>query len=166
MQLFNRTPSHTIVCHCVVILLNLKVVLVKKCAREIINLNLRAEDDEMQLRRKPLYKFGLFVGQSHLLLYCDPVTMTSRSYPSRHKAQQEEEDAAALKLGPGTSYCALISPSLISRLSLFPHPICRIQQRGLSSDFGGQVSAREQGQGRTRHGVRRSPAIQSFQSFR
>jgi hypothetical protein len=75
MQLFNRTPSHTIVCHCVVILLNLKVVLVKKCAREIINLNLRAEDDEMQLRRKPfvpLYKFGLFVGQSHLLqLYCD-----------------------------------------------------------------------------------------------
>jgi hypothetical protein len=88
--------------------------------------------------------------------------MTSRSYPSRHKAQQEEEDAAALKLGPGTSYCALISPSLISRLSLFPHLICRIQQRGLSSDFGGQVSAREQGQGCTRHGVRRSPAIQSF----
>ena len=29
--------------------------------------------------------------------------MTSRSFPSRHKAQQEEEDAAALKLGPGTS---------------------------------------------------------------
>lgn len=29
--------------------------------------------------------------------------MTSRSVPSRHKAQQEEEDAAALKLGPGRS---------------------------------------------------------------
>ena len=29
--------------------------------------------------------------------------MTSRSAPSRHKAQQEEEDAAALKLGPGMS---------------------------------------------------------------
>ena len=28
--------------------------------------------------------------------------MTTRSFPSRHKAQQEEEDAAALKLGPGT----------------------------------------------------------------
>ena len=28
--------------------------------------------------------------------------MTSRSFPGRHKAQQEEEDAAALKLGPGT----------------------------------------------------------------
>jgi DNA-directed RNA polymerase II subunit RPB4 len=29
--------------------------------------------------------------------------MTSRSVPGRHKAQQEEEDAAALKLGPGKS---------------------------------------------------------------
>jgi DNA-directed RNA polymerase II subunit RPB4 len=29
--------------------------------------------------------------------------MTSRSFPTRHKVQQEEEDAAALKLGPGTS---------------------------------------------------------------
>ncbi len=29
-----------------------------------------------------------------------------RSVPSRHKAQQEEEDAAALKLGPGTSKAA------------------------------------------------------------
>jgi hypothetical protein len=35
--------------------------------------------------------------------------MTSRSVPSRHKAQQEEEDAAALKLGPGTSEIAFIS---------------------------------------------------------
>jgi hypothetical protein len=33
--------------------------------------------------------------------------MTTRSFPSRHKAQQEEEDAAALKLGPGTSEDAL-----------------------------------------------------------
>ena len=35
--------------------------------------------------------------------------MTSRSVPSRHKAQQEEEDAAALKLGPGTSETAFTS---------------------------------------------------------
>ncbi|KAH9994402.1 HRDC-like protein [Russula vinacea] len=37
--------------------------------------------------------------------------MTSRSFPSRHKAQQEEEDAAALKLGPefNNAGCLLIS---------------------------------------------------------
>jgi len=37
--------------------------------------------------------------------------MTSRSLPGRHKAQQEEEDAAALKLGPefNNAGCLLIS---------------------------------------------------------
>ena len=35
-------------------------------------------------------------------LFSATANMTSRSFPSRHKAQQEEEDAAALKLGPGT----------------------------------------------------------------
>jgi hypothetical protein len=35
--------------------------------------------------------------------------MTSRSVPGRHKAQQEEEDAAALKLGPGMSETAFTS---------------------------------------------------------
>jgi len=40
-----------------------------------------------------------------------PANMTSRSFPSRHKAQQEEEDAAALKLGPefNNAGCLLIS---------------------------------------------------------
>lgn len=42
--------------------------------------------------------------------------MTSRSFPSRHKAQQEEEDAAALKLGPGTSEIHYL-PRLILRLT-------------------------------------------------
>jgi len=38
-------------------------------------------------------------------------SMTSRSLPGRHKAQQEEEDAAALKLGPefNNAGCLLIS---------------------------------------------------------
>jgi hypothetical protein len=51
-------------------------------------------------------KFGVFAADTKALpsgnLLC-LATMASRSFPSRHKAQQEEEDAAALKLGQGTS---------------------------------------------------------------
>lgn len=51
-----------------------------------------------------------WVGPGTLLSTTDSDSMTSRSVPSRHKAQQEEEDAAALKLGPGTSEIAFTSP--------------------------------------------------------
>ena len=52
-----------------------------------------------------LYKFGL-VEVHHFIVGLYGIVfsanMTSRAFPSRHKVQQEEEDAAALKLGPGT----------------------------------------------------------------
>ena len=66
----------------------------------------------------------------------------------RHRPQVEDEDAAALKLGSG-------EPVKYLRMLPGTHPKDgRVQQRRLSAHFGGEVLAREQGEGATRHCVR------------
>lgn len=68
----------------------------------------------------------------------------------KQRSQIEDEDASALKLGPGMSRNFDIT--VLSITGQY-----RVQQRRLSSYFRGEVSSREQGQGSPGYRVRWSP---------